>query len=284
MNGRPLQPESNFHFGPYASASFARRREILRETLSAFQARPRYYHSLAQKNIDRWNAPAKTPAIADLRVLSGDWGAVTLKLTKQYGRIFAALNMANAYVPGGGYIEGCPAQEENMFRRTDCHFALDQTKMDSSRERYLPAESALLNAENGKVYLDSQAFRVCIRGPEDRSQKDLGYSWLSEDEIFPFYELRAAAMDLRGGAPFSPQKSMNRIQAQLATLSAHGIRHVVLSAFGCGAFQNPADKVASLYREAVEQRRSDFDCIAFAIFDPGYGPDNFSTFQNVFSS
>ena len=36
-------------------------------------------------------------------VLPGDWGVVTLEMTRQYGVTFASLNMANAYGPGGGY-------------------------------------------------------------------------------------------------------------------------------------------------------------------------------------
>ena len=46
---------------------------------------------------------------------------MTLELTRRYGTLFASLNMANAYGPGGGYTHGMVAQEENMFRRTDCH-------------------------------------------------------------------------------------------------------------------------------------------------------------------
>ena len=53
-------------------------------------------------------------------MLPGDWGDVTLALTKRYGKCFAVLNMANAYSFGGGYAHGQVAQEENMFRRTDC--------------------------------------------------------------------------------------------------------------------------------------------------------------------
>jgi len=51
-----------------------------------------------------------------------DWGECTQILTKLHGREFAVLNFANAFVPGGGYVEGCSAQKENIFRRTDLHF------------------------------------------------------------------------------------------------------------------------------------------------------------------
>jgi hypothetical protein len=112
-------------------------------------------------------------------------------MTKMYGQTFAALNMANAYGPGGGYADGCIAQEENIWRRSDCHFSIDQM------EHYSAEESALLNGQNGRVYLDEKNPRVCVRGPEDRSSNDLGYKLLDKNEVFPFYELRAAAIDLR---------------------------------------------------------------------------------------
>ncbi len=36
-----------------------------------------------------------------------------------------------------------------------------------------------------------------------------------------------------------------------------------------GAFLNPADAVARIYREELLVRRAHFDVVAFAIFDPG---------------
>ncbi len=92
-------------------------------------------HRHAKANLERWRhaATAAGPIVAPrarVRVESGDWGDVTLRLTKETGRIFAVLNMANAYCPGGGYVEGMPAQEENMFRRTDCHFTITSAEMD----------------------------------------------------------------------------------------------------------------------------------------------------------
>lgn len=142
--------------------------------------------------------------------------------------------MANPHVPGGGYIEGAIAQEENMFRRTDCHFRVGPDEYDAELDRYRPEMTRLLTARDGKVYLDTDNPRVCIRGPEDRSRTDLGYEWLADDDIFPFYELRAAAQDLRDGSAFDAENARRRIAAQLDTLCAHGVRNAVLGAFGVG--------------------------------------------------
>merc|ERR1719245_2903190 len=126
--------------------------------------------------------------------------------------------------------------------------------------------------------------RVCIRGPEDRSRRDLGYSWLADDAVFPFFELRAAAVDLRGGGRFNEAETARRIGAQLDTMADHGVRHAVLSAFGCGAFRNPAERVAALYRRELRKRAASFDVVVFAIFQAGYGPDNFTPFVAAFES
>ena len=58
---------------------------------------------------------------------------------------------------------------------------------------------------------------------------------------------------------------------------------MVLSAFGCGAFENPAEVVSNVYREKLLQRRQHFRVIAFAIFHAGYGPNNYKPFQEAFA-
>ena len=74
-----------------------------------------------------------------------------------------------------------------------------------------------------------------------------------------------------------------RIEAQLHTLQDNGVKYVVLSAFGCGAFQNPPTEIAALYRSVISQMFKDFHVIAFAIVAPGYGPDdNFDMFEKEF--
>ncbi len=181
-------------------------------------------------------------------------------------------------------MEGAGAQEENLFRRTDCHFSIDAHMYDVEQDRYRPEWTALISGDDGQVFLDTEHPRVCLRGAEDLERADLGYRWLVDEEIFAFYELRAAAIDLRDGSPFSPYKMQSRISAQLDTLIEKDVKHVVLGAFGCGAFQNPAKLVAEIYRQEISRRSAKFSVVAFAIFHAGYGPDNYTPFRDVFSA
>ncbi len=285
MPGRTIPNELELSRASYGNADYVRRRSILRETLEAFSSAkpPNKYQMLGASNLNRWQDEARQDkSVGQVRVFAGDWGEVTHALTKAHGVCFAVLNMANAYVPGGAYVEGAPAQEENMFRRTDCHFNIGDNEYDELRDCYLPEMTRLISAKDGSVYLDTDCPRTCIRGPEDRLKEDLGYPWLPDHEVFPFFELRAAAQDLRDGSDFNRDEAHRRIAAQLDTLRDHGIRHAVLGALGCGAFENPSHEVARIYKEEISARRADFALIAFAIFAAGYGPGNYAPFAEVF--
>jgi hypothetical protein len=282
----PEDPEGALHYPGFTGPLAARRRAVLRETIEAFRRAdpPDRFHRIASANLARWRSASPSPKPScRIRVLPGDWGEVTGALTREHGACFAALNMANAHVPGGAYVEGAVAQEENMFRRTDCHFRVGPDEYDVERDRYLPEVTRLLTGRDGRVYLDTDRPRVCIRGPEDRSRADLGYAWLPEDRIFPFFELRSAAQDLRDGSAFDAPDARRRIAAQLDTLAEHGVRHAVLGAFGCGAFRNPAHRIARIYRDEISARERHFDVIAFGIFNAGYGPDNYTPFAEAFA-
>lgn len=239
--------------------------------------------NVARVNLQNWKQKRRLEGLLPGRVgvYEGDWGVITGQLTEQYGEQFAVLNMANAYSPGGGV--GLIAQEENIFRRTDCLLSITDKVADIGHEqlRYKPAMTKLINAENGKVYLDTDRSRFCFLGPEEITPegKCRGYEGLPFSKIFSFYELRAAATDCRYER-FDLAVARKKIAAQLDTLIEKHQRYVVLGAFGCGAFQNPPEDIAALYKEEIAKRASYFDHVAFAIFWPGYGPKkNFEVFS-----
>ena len=145
---------------------------------------------------------------------------------------------------------------------------------------YSDAMHRLVSGADGRVYLDTSP-RVCIKGAEERD--GLGYGLLADGDVFPFFELRSAAVDMRGASQksYDDAELRKRIAAQFDTCREAGVRHVVLSAFGCGAFQNPSPIVAAVYKQEVLKRKEHFDVVAFAIFHAGYGPDNFGVFKDI---
>lgn len=122
--------------------------------------------------------------------------------------------MANATGFGGGYTHGRSAQEENIFRRTDCHFSMRREHLSFERPgkyKYLFTykDDGDLNMtqriNRGIVFKDQP--RVCIRRGESLVLGDnkspveilqlIHYKWLDYYDIFQFYEMRNAARDYR---------------------------------------------------------------------------------------
>ena len=92
----------------------------------------------------------------------------------------------------------------------------------------------LVSGKNGVNYLSEEPL-ICTKGREVYEAGDLGYAPLPDDCIFPFYELRSAAINirLRRKLPLNLEALMqDRIDAQFTTLVSRGLRHVILSAFG----------------------------------------------------
>eukprot|EP00966_Prymnesium_polylepis_P277463 6410896-Prymnesium_polylepis.1 len=224
--------------------------EVLLDTVKLFERDGDLYAALAQQNMARWEAGKPKETFQSLVVMDGDMLENAGVLTKYFGTPFVCLNMANEDYPGGGYTEGCSAQEENMFRRTNAHFTLDSTNLVKQGRKVVYADTmnALVSGKLGVNYISAyEKPLVCIKGKEVFAADDLGYKMLADDEIFFFYELRSAAVDIshRKKKLANIEALMaSRIAAQFATLVSRGFRHVVLSAFGCGAFGNDPRMVA----------------------------------------
>jgi hypothetical protein len=166
-------------------------------------------------------------------------GEVAQAMTMAHDTCCAVLNMAHPQVPGGACVEGAAAQEENLMRRTDAHFHLLDEHIEPASGRYRAEMTDLLTAGPGRVYLGGLPAGVRAR-PGGRLEGRPGLPLAGAAEMFPVFELRA-----------------------------HGIRHAVLGTFGCGAFGNPAEQVATIYRDEIAARAASFSAIDFAIRDTG---------------
>lgn len=281
-----------------------KRVSVLHDTISYLKEHEQGLQQAACENLKRWAARSKQSSDGGMKVLlvADDMLETAAKLTKEHGTIFAVLNMANAIHPGGGFTTGAAAQEENMLRRTNIMktFASPGVlKWHGEKVVYSTAMSKLINGTTGRVYCDhpmplsaSNEMHICVRGREERNQEDMGYRYLGEHQVFPFYELRSAAINIGRHCRTVPdaakvQAEMQmRIVAQLDTLISRNIRHAVLSAFGCGAFGNDPYAIASIYARLLQRPpyNSSFDVIAFSIFFAGRGPNNAFEFFKAFQS
>ena len=267
--------------------------ECLHDTLKLFRKNKDKYLRRATRNLVRWSHNQQSSGDDTILIcMEEDSLTAVASLTRQYGTIFACLNMANSTYPGGAYTLGHPAQEENIFRRTDAHFSLTNavlTRNQGGVVVYTEEMQHLINADEGRVYF-SKTPLICIKGKEDGSMPNLGYELLKKNDIFSFYELRSAAVNAnkvkKNLWSFHKIKETmtQRIHAQFRTLIENKVRHVVLSAFGCGAFGNDAFMVANIYKDAIGVYKDNFSVIAFAIYYAGVGVNNYDIFSNVLIS
>ena len=83
---------------------------------------------------------------------------------------------------------------------------------------------------------------------------------------------------VRAGTPEDCEVWMGACAKICGAAEQIGCRALVLSAFGCGAFENPAPVGAAAYRDALQEKENQrhFRVVAFAVFHAGYGPNNWA--------
>ena len=203
------------------------------------------------------------------------------------------LNMANQVIPGGGWLKGSGAQEENIFRRTAYWASLQEDSRDISST--LPAlrrfDFSYPMSDEGTIYSPDV---LVFRGTEQ-----CGYPYLETPQRMSFIACAAYRKPPCGPSPGfrylnndHEEGMFRKICGILATALHHGHDSIVLSAFGCGAFCNPPNIVAELFERALRSEHfvNRFRIVVFAIFNDhnSAGPvnpfGNVIPFENVFGS
>jgi uncharacterized protein (TIGR02452 family) len=201
------------------------------------------------------------------------------------------LNMANRHQPGGGVLSGAGAQEEYLFRVSNYYRSLYQfSDIGLSFDVPRRQESYPLDRNHGGVYSSHVAV---FRGTEQE-----GYPKLEQPSVFSFVAVAAINEPnlMRDhndhywleDSFIEPTKRKIRTIFNIALVHDH--ENLVLGAFGCGAFKNPPNHIARLFKEVLEEPlyKNQFSHIIFAILDNHnsyryFNPEgNFKPFQQVF--
>ncbi|OHT09657.1 hypothetical protein TRFO_21376 [Tritrichomonas foetus] len=175
------------------------------------------------------------------------------------------LNFANAIKPGGGYLNGRTAQEEQL-----CRQSLLYPTLTKNLEMYQFNIEQNLH-ECGSNYMIYSPLVLFFRDDE--------FNLIPEP--FAVNVITSPAVDNRNRLENAHSLMRDRIIRILELAAYHENRVLVLGAFGCGVFKNDPYVVAKLFKEAINmgQFRGRFDCIYFAIYR---SDRNVSNFRQVF--
>jgi uncharacterized protein (TIGR02452 family) len=208
-------------------------------------------------SLDSWE-PASPPG-------SSPRVEVTAETTAEAGRRLvqgegvekvAALNFASARNPGGGFLRGAKAQEEDLARCSALYYCLLTQ----------PAYYDVNRATESLLYTDH-----LIYSPDVPFFRDDRLSLLDAPFLLSIITSPAPnAGEARGGDRSRIREVLERRAGMvLASAAANGHRNLVLGAWGCGVFRNEPAVVADVFGRWIEHPRFAglFDRVVFAIYD-----------------
>lgn len=214
--------------------------------------------------------PAATPVRSCVH--DGDCVALARELSKQPGAKVWMLNMASATKPGGGARSGSNAQEEHLCR---CSNLLPQ--LEKARKHLYPLSN---------VHDAGTDFTVLVHKEVVFFKRPCDYADLPEEERFCIGVLTAAAEKVSGTGHDIGPNAQRYIDFLLDVVHMQGeeCSHIILSAWGCGAFGQNAYKVADCFRQGLARFDARiFPIVTFAIIDDHNSrpPGNLHAFQGA---
>ncbi|WP_042397023.1 TIGR02452 family protein [Streptacidiphilus carbonis] len=227
---------------------------------------------LPEERLDRGGAGA-----GDLRVevtAEGSLEAARRLYAAGPGEV-AVLNFASARNPGGGYVRGARAQEEDLCRHALLYHCLLRAP------EYYEAHRASGDLLYSDRVIWSPGVPV-IRGEDG--------GLLAEPYPVSFLTCPApnAGQVLRRDLQAGPgiEAALRRRSGRVLEAAAgHGVRRLVLGAWGCGVFANdPRSVAASFHDHLAGGFRHTFDEVVFAVWDRTSPSANRDAFSAVFGS
>ena len=179
------------------------------------------------------------------------------------------LNLASRQNPGGGVLNGAGAQEENIFRRSNLFLSLYQFASYANEYDLEKHEKSYpLDRNTGGIYsTDITVFRGSEKNGYCLLKKPYKISIVTVPAISSPNLIKRNEQFYIDDNLVEPTKEKIRTILRIAGKYKHD--SLVLGAFGCGAFANPPNHMAELFKEIFleEEFISKFELIIFSIFE-----------------
>lgn len=208
-----------------------------------------------------------------IEVTSEKTGAASRRLVEEEGVTDAvALNFASAKNPGGGFLGGAKAQEEDLARCSALYPCL------LTQREYYDAN----RAQSSLLYTDH-----ILYSPEVPFFRDEGLTLLEQPFCVsvitaPAPNAGAAARNTPELLPRIPGVLQARALKVLQVAADQGHRTLVLGAWGCGAFRNEPRDAAEAFAQALDAFPGVFERVVFAVWERGGDGPNLQAFRERF--
>lgn len=192
-----------------------------------------------------------------------------------------ALNFASAKNPGGGFLGGARAQEEDVCRCSALYPCLLEVPAYYETNRAHGRGEPLRALYTDHLIYTPRVpfFRTAGRGPLIESPFEVSVLTAPAPNTGAVHK----HCEDRERADAALRETFARRAALLLALMAHhGHRVVVLGAWGCGAFRGDPELVAGVFRDLLEgEFAGAFERAVFPVFDPRKGEPNRVVFERV---
>ncbi len=239
------------------------------------------HHSLARREII-----LKTQQLPDVTARYSQPAEITVEAGRTFAgaekRIkdgkTAVLNFASWRNPGGGVVNGSSAQEECLCRCSTLYFTLNEKQ--ALEEFYVPHRM-----HRQPFYNDDIIY--CPEITVFKSDETLP-KVLASEQRYNVDVITCAAPNMNSAmqsVTVEPDELhdifVRRTERILHTSALHQIDHLILGAFGCGAFGNDPYLVADAMKEACRKYAYSFKSIVFVIYARTEMDQNLCAFREV---
>jgi uncharacterized protein (TIGR02452 family) len=186
-----------------------------------------------------------------------------------------ALNFASAKNPGGGFLGGARAQEEDLARASALYHC------QVTQPAYYDANRGTASM----LYTDHLIYSPDVPFFRDERLDLLEAPFLVSILTSPAPNAGEALRRDPGAGPDIRATLGERAGHVLAAAAEHGHRTLVLGAWGCGVFRNdPAHVAAVFHRWLTGTFRGAFDRVVFAVWERSPAQGNRQAFDRQFAA